>query len=135
MTYLYKALTGLYPIEVQRADDYLGEADAHDGFVEYFYSYIESLSDETRLLNAVNQLSIDIVAMAFRFIAECAHVPQIADSISANQFATSFDISSEEASQILNAVPEDQRNDAWQWVFKQTDSYLLDDENNDTEEE
>lgn len=113
MSYLYEALTGLKKFDVENAHKTLEAARVSaDDFVNYLEQYFED--------TGLSLADIDIVAMSYEFIADSANAPDLKEHIYHNYLDTRFDISKEEANQILLKVAKKQRNEAWQWIQGET---------------
>ena len=102
---LYKALTGLKEMDVERAQACLDEAGVS---IDDFAAYV--------LETGVLLEALDIVALAYTFIAESADMPELYDFIYPNYAATRFDIAAIEGKKILGKVAVHSRNEAWFWV-------------------
>lgn len=110
---VYEALTQIKPLDEERASKVLYDAGlvAHD-FAEYVNQYLYELN--------ITLNNVDVVGLAYAFIAESGYAPKLKDYIYSNYLDTRFDLSSEEATKILAKTPKRKRNDAWEWLNKET---------------
>lgn len=112
MVYLYKALIKFGSLDMERAQECLDSAGVYtDQFADYVYQYMKEAGCTFD--------DLDIVSMAYQFIAYCADVPELIDSLFSNCLDTRFDISPKEAKKILRKVPKNLRNQAWLWLQQQ----------------
>lgn len=110
---VYEALTQIKPLDEERASKVLYDAGvvAYD-FAEYVNQYLDELN--------ITLNDVDIVGLAYAFIAESGHAPSLKDYIYSNYLDTRFDLSPEKAAKILSKTPKSKRNDAWEWLNKET---------------
>ncbi len=110
---LYQALTHIQPLDGEMASKVLSNADVsvYD-FAEYVTQYLTELS--------ITLNDVDIIGLAYAFIAESGHAPSLKEYIYSNYLDTRFDLSPEEAAKILAKTPKSKRNEAWKWLKNET---------------
>ncbi len=115
VTALLFALTGFGSLDINRAAQWLDEADADYGD---FATFIESFCQDT----GTSFVGLDIVAVVLEFIAQEAKADELREHIYGNYLDSRFDIGEEEAGRILYAVMEDERGAAWRFLVGLTDA-------------
>lgn len=111
---LLLALTSYGSRDLATAADWLDEAGMDDG---KFGEYVEELCKETDTPMA----DADIAAMALEYIAQ-ETASELTGHVYGNYLCSGFDIDDEKAGEILYAIPEDERGDAWEFLVKMTNA-------------
>jgi hypothetical protein len=110
---LYEALTHIKSLDGEMASKILSAAGlSADDFAEYVTQYLDELG--------ITLKNVDIIGLAYAFIAESGHVPTLKECIYSNYLDTRFDLSPEEAAKILAKTPKSKRNEAWTWLKNET---------------
>ncbi len=84
-------------------------------YVEDFADYVCSYAEDNQ--TAITE--IDIVALAYQFIAEKAEAAELNNYLYFSFSATHFDIIPAKAQKILEKVSPQRRNAAWHWLKAQ----------------
>jgi hypothetical protein len=110
---LYQALTHIKSLDGEMTSKILSNSGVslYD-FAEYVNQYLGELR--------ITLNDVDIISLAYAFIAECGHVPILKEYIYSNYLDTRFDISPEKATKILVKTPKSKRNEAWKWLKNET---------------
>lgn len=112
---LYQSLLPYGSMDLQTAAGWLEHATIDFGD---FGDYVTEFCKDTGMA----MKDLDIAALVLEYIPSEAHADELREYVARNFYCSTYNISEDKAGEILYAVPEDERNDAWEWLVDFTDA-------------
>lgn len=106
---LLLSLTSYGSGDLSAAAEWLDEAGLS---TDDFGQYVEEWCKDT----GSQMAGLDIAALALEFIVQEAGAANLAEYIYGNFMCSDFDIDDDKAGEILYAIPEDEREEAWEFL-------------------